>query len=205
MAVFTFAVSAASSLTSGVPRCGAPPGELQAEAPSAAAMATASAARNGFIACFPYRWAGGQRRSASARARAPRAAARARGRRAAADRTASARAPTCPDALLLAVFPFANLLFRFVACAAVTLLDLADELVALAGHAVELVVGKLAPALPHRAFHLLPVACNAVPVHLGPHGVEIRRCTRCKTHAGYPRALRGCGLHQARHRGEQRD
>src|SRR5205814_6876221 len=137
-------------------------------APSAAAVAMASAARNGFIACFPYRCGCCRRRSAFARARAPPAGAPAHGRPAAGDRTASGRASVCPAVLLLAVFPFAHLIFGLVARVAVALLDLADELVALAGHAIELVIGELAPALLQRALHLLPVACNAIPIHLDP-------------------------------------
>src|SRR5438477_3676390 len=171
MAVFTFAVSAASSLTSGVPRLCAPE-DAQPAAPSAAAVARASAARNGFIAWFPCRCGCGPRRSAFARAQAPAAGAPARGRPAAAGRTASGRASVCRGLLLLAVFPFADLIFGVVARAAVALLDLADELVALARHAVELVIGELAPALLQRALHLLPVACNAIPIHLDPRVVE---------------------------------
>src|SRR5712664_2429455 len=112
---------------------------------------------------------GGPPPSASGRARAPPAAARARGRPAASDRRASARA--APSALRLAIFPFAHLLIGVVLGAAVALLDLADQLVALPRELVELVVGELAPALLERAFHLLPVAGNAIPVHDGPRSV----------------------------------
>src|SRR5262245_9891137 len=65
----------------------------------------------------------------------------------------------------LASFPVLYLPFGFVLADAVAFLDLADELIAVARHLVELVVGKLAPLLLQLAFHLLPVALDAIPVH----------------------------------------
>src|SRR5207237_11081 len=67
---------------------------------------------------------------------------------------------------ILARFPVGNLALGLVLADAVGLLDLADQLVALPGDLVELVVGQLAPLLLDLAFGLLPVACDAVPVHL---------------------------------------
>src|SRR5258706_16361932 len=72
--------------------------------------------------------------------------------------------------------PAFHLGIGLVAGAAVALLDLAHELVALARDLVEFVVGELAPLFLDRALHLLPVAFDAVPVHvlssmsLGPVG-----------------------------------
>src|SRR4026209_2728539 len=65
----------------------------------------------------------------------------------------------------LAGFPILHLLLGLVLADAVRVLDLADELVALAGDAVDVVVGELAPLLFHFALHLLPVAFDAIPVH----------------------------------------
>src|SRR5436305_11401975 len=65
-------------------------------------------------------------------------------------------------------FPAADLLVGFVASAAVFLLDLAHELVALAADGVELVVGQLAPLFLDRSLELLPVAFDAIPVHGSP-------------------------------------
>src|SRR5205085_5691800 len=96
------------------------------------------------------------------------AAAPARGRPAAAARRASARARSSLAAwagLLLPVFPFARLALCVVLRATVAFLDLADKLIALARHLVELIVGQLAPALLERALHLLPIALDAVPIH----------------------------------------
>src|SRR5690606_27317034 len=53
----------------------------------------------------------------------------------------------------------------FFARLAVGLLDLADELIALPLHLLEVVVAQSAPALPGLPFDLLPVAFDLVPVH----------------------------------------
>src|SRR5437868_10672103 len=71
----------------------------------------------------------------------------------------------------LATFPIGELLLGLVLADAVRILDLADELIALAGDLVELVVGQLAPLLVQLAFGLLPVSCDAVPVHGFPFSV----------------------------------
>src|SRR6185295_15351665 len=63
-------------------------------------------------------------------------------------------------------FPVLDLALGFVLLDAVALLDLADQLVAMAAHLVELVVGELAPLFLQLARHLLPVALNAIPIHL---------------------------------------
>src|SRR5690242_4555968 len=68
----------------------------------------------------------------------------------------------------LARFPLADLLLGLVLADAVRVLDLADELVALAGDGVEVVVGQLAPLRFHGALRLLPVSCDAIPVHVIP-------------------------------------
>src|SRR5437762_13601825 len=68
----------------------------------------------------------------------------------------------------LARFPFVQLLLGLVLADAVRVLDLADQLVALAGDLVQVLVGKLAPLLLHFALRLLPVSCDAIPVHVVP-------------------------------------
>src|SRR5688572_3842862 len=77
--------------------------------------------------------------------------------------------PLCRLRVLLphldARFPVPNLALGLIPGDAVTLLDLADELIAVARHLVELVVSELAPLLLQLATHLLPVALNAIPVH----------------------------------------
>src|SRR5205085_10762408 len=162
--------------------------EAHPATPSATAVLSASAARTDLIVCSLSLLALGRRRSASARARAPPAGAPVRGRPAASGRTASAPAVRAGGAsadLLLTVFPFAYLAFGFITGAAVALLDLAHQLIALARHLVELVVAEFAPALFQRACHLLPVAGNAVPVHACPsgrrnsHSAVQNTCRRC--------------------------
>src|SRR4029078_2822774 len=61
--------------------------------------------------------------------------------------------------------PGGELPLGFVLGNPVALLDLAGELVAVAGHELEVVVGELAPLLLHLCGDLLPVAPDAVPVH----------------------------------------
>src|SRR5690349_12916236 len=68
--------------------------------------------------------------------------------------------------LLHADFPCRDLLFRFFRGDAVELLDPAEQQVAPSRDHVELIVGQLAPLLPHVAFELLPIACDAIPIHL---------------------------------------
>src|SRR6267142_2165890 len=160
MAVFTLAVRAASSVNS--PALRLVSGEdAQPATPRAAASAMLTAVMTLLMLCsFSVGSSGYPPRSASAPASAPPAAGRAHGRPAASDRRASAEAPS---ALRLPVFPFAHLLFGIVLRAAVAFLDLADQLVAMAG---ELVVREFAPALLERAFHLLPVTGDAIPIHV---------------------------------------
>src|SRR5262245_375565 len=55
---------------------------------------------------------------------------------------------------------------------AVSLLQLADELIPLSGDDVEVVVGELAPPLLHLAAHLLPLAFQDVGVHPQPSCVK---------------------------------
>jgi hypothetical protein len=68
----------------------------------------------------------------------------------------------------LTFFTFPHLALCVVLGAAIAFLDLADELVAMTRELLELVIGQLAPALLDRAFHLLPVTLDAVPVHGDP-------------------------------------
>src|SRR6185369_12681382 len=65
----------------------------------------------------------------------------------------------------LARLPRLQLLLGLVLADAVRALDLADQLVAVAGDPVQVVVGELAPLLLHFALRLLPVALDAIPVH----------------------------------------
>src|SRR6185436_18088115 len=65
----------------------------------------------------------------------------------------------------LARLPLLQLLLGLVLADAVRVLDLANQLVAITGDPVQVVVGELAPLLLHFALHLLPVAFDAVPVH----------------------------------------
>src|SRR6185503_2856184 len=83
-------------------------------------------------------------------------------------RRAQARAAwrgTTGQRLLQPRFPVTHLLVGFILGDAVVLLDAADQLVALAGDAIELVVGDLAPLLLGFALELAPIAFDAVPVH----------------------------------------
>jgi len=59
-----------------------------------------------------------------------------------------------------------DLLFGFVLRDAVGLLDLARQLIAIAGNHVEVIVGECAPIRFHFALELLPVAFNDIPVHI---------------------------------------
>src|SRR5512132_3795168 len=63
-----------------------------------------------------------------------------------------------------------DLLFGLVLRDAIRFLQLACELIALAGDRVDLVVGQLAPLFLDLARQLLPVAFNPIPVHCSaPH------------------------------------
>src|SRR5690606_8014234 len=59
---------------------------------------------------------------------------------------------------------------------AVGLLDLADELISLPLHLLEVIVAQATPALPGLTFDLLPVAFDFIPVH--------RIVLRCRTQSG---------------------
>jgi uncharacterized protein YjbJ (UPF0337 family) len=61
--------------------------------------------------------------------------------------------------------PVVDLLLGLVAGNAVVLLDLADELLALTRHAIDVVVSELAPLFLDLAGELLPVAFDTVPIH----------------------------------------
>jgi hypothetical protein len=68
-------------------------------------------------------------------------------------------------ALRGAIFESTQLSYGFVFTDTVRFLDLADELIALTGDLVQVVIGKLAPLFFDFSFVLLPVTCNRIPVH----------------------------------------
>ena len=78
--------------------------------------------------------------------------------------------PTCRDSgyllrLLVSRFELLDLATHDVRRLAVPLLDLADELLALPGNDVHVVVGELAPLFPNLALELRPVALDRLRVH----------------------------------------
>ena len=68
--------------------------------------------------------------------------------------------------ILVVRFKVLDLLLGFVLRDAVGLLDLARELITLAGNHVEVIVGELAPLRFNLAFELLPVAFHDIPIHI---------------------------------------
>ena len=93
--------------------------------------------------------------------------ARHAGRRRASESRGAKTAVKLARGLLQPGLPIAHLLVGFVAADAIALLDAADQLVALAADAIELVVGQLALLLLGLALELAPIAFDAVPVHHG--------------------------------------
>src|SRR3990167_6431820 len=81
---------------------------------------------------------------------------------------------TSGGVVLVLLFKVLDLLLGFVLRDAVGFLDLAHQLIALAGDNVEVVVGKLAPLRLHLALELLPVAFYDIPVHLNLLGFGFR-------------------------------
>src|SRR5262245_5487637 len=71
---------------------------------------------------------------------------------------------------LVVFFPFAHFTLSLVAGDPVRFLELAHQLVALAGDDIEIVIGQLAPLLLELALHLLPVAFHTVPIHKNSFG-----------------------------------
>src|ERR1700752_1018604 len=65
-----------------------------------------------------------------------------------------------------ALFEGADLPLGFILREAVLLLQLAHELILPAADHVDVVIGQLAPLLLHLALQLLPIAFDAVPVHV---------------------------------------
>jgi hypothetical protein len=61
--------------------------------------------------------------------------------------------------------PIRHLTFGFVSGNAVAFLDLADQLIALAGYHIQLVIAQFAPLLLDLAFDLVPIAFDYIPVH----------------------------------------
>src|SRR5687767_11911154 len=99
--------------------------------------------------------------------------------------------------------PVAYLSLGLVPGAAVALLDLADQLVAVARHLVELVVGELAPLRLHLALHLLPVAFDDVPVHVRSclwklQALEQNLCRQAGDDASLHRAQPALALQRSR-------
>src|SRR5690606_14897333 len=106
-------------------------------------------------------------RGAAGRERAPGGPARAAGFRS----RAGARARRCgwrSGAMRVGVppRPLVDLALGGVAGQPVTLLHLADQLVAVAFQGRHVVVGQLAPLLLDLALELVPVAADGVPVHV---------------------------------------
>jgi hypothetical protein len=62
--------------------------------------------------------------------------------------------------------PIVNVLSDLILGQAVSLLDLAFQLLTAAIDRVEIVIGELAPFLLHLPLDLLPISFNAIPVHL---------------------------------------
>src|ERR1700686_4481538 len=72
----------------------------------------------------------------------------------------------CEPRIAGLALPLGKLSFRLVLGHTVALLDLAGELVTVAGDDVDVVIGEFAPLLLRLARDLFPVALNAVPVHM---------------------------------------
>src|SRR4030095_3138973 len=96
-----------------------------------------------------------------------------------------------PRVLSLAAKPVGDLAIGHLARDAIALLDAADQLLALAFSAVEVIVGQLAPLFADAPLEFLPVAFDSIPVHcwlLCPVRVARHHA------AEYGRARRGPGL-----------
>src|SRR5215831_19373147 len=76
---------------------------------------------------------------------------------------------------LLPHHPVVDVLARLVLCDAIAFLNLAFELLTLAGDFVEIIVREMAPLLLDLAFELLPVSFNAIPIHYGLLMVKVRQ------------------------------
>src|SRR5690242_111808 len=63
------------------------------------------------------------------------------------------------------LLPLCNLFLRFLARDAISVVDAADQLLAIAGDDVEVIIGELAPLLLGLALEDLPIAFDAIPVH----------------------------------------
>src|SRR5204863_1571145 len=109
--------------------------------------------------------------------------------------------------LLHARFPFRELLFAVLHRDAVELLNSAEQEIAPSRDHVELIVGELAPLLAHVALELLPVACDAIPVHVrclrfsrASADCRARGATRAPWRAADLRTSRTPALHRRRSR-----
>src|SRR3990170_1870529 len=76
--------------------------------------------------------------------------------------------------------PAIDLAFCLVLGDAVALLDAANELVLLAVDDRNVVLGQLAPLLLDLAGELLPVAFNAIPIHLSCPLLSMSDCSLCE-------------------------
>ena len=66
----------------------------------------------------------------------------------------------------LIVVPVVNLFRGLILSVAITLLNFAFELIALASNNIKIVVSELTPLLFDLAFNLFPISFDAVPVHV---------------------------------------
>src|SRR5216683_4612862 len=100
-----------------------------------------------------------------------------------------------PCGHLHAVHPRFDLTLRLVLGNAVAFLDAADELVLLAADDGQIVFGQLAPLLLHLAGQLLPIAFDAIPIHVSllsyADVLLICRCAsaHCASNAGLAGAV----------------
>src|SRR5512147_118024 len=76
------------------------------------------------------------------------------------------RGPRFRHPATVTVFEVAHPFLRFILRQAIQLPHPAHELVALAAAYFERIVGELSPLLPDHALELLPLALDAMPVHL---------------------------------------
>jgi hypothetical protein len=64
--------------------------------------------------------------------------------------------------------PLLDLAARFLFRNAVSLLQSSDELVALSGDEIQIIIRQLTPSLLYLAFELFPFACDLIPIHNSP-------------------------------------
>src|SRR6185437_9452339 len=91
-----------------------------------------------------------------------------------------------------------RLALGLIARDAVSLLQLAGELIALALELVDLIVGQLAPLLLHFSLDLLPLACGTVIVHLDTSKLDLEISEQSPCRLPTPGAC--CPASDTRHR-----